>query len=108
MDVVRKKARKDRPLSLKTLAIGANTYGHVWMGISHFPQLKIMDYLQLRIYRVVYNHSPNGLSTTRPYLIGKGTAADAVGISENLDIFAIYWLDIYPIQEDSDMSSIAS
>jgi len=93
VDVLKIKARRDRPRLLKTIGVGSHTYGNAVMGANHYPMHKAADFLQLRIYRVNYGHSSRGSNSPRPHLIAKGTPADAYGEAENLDIFNVYWLD---------------
>lgn len=96
LDKINTKARIDKPPTLKTLAIGTLTYANVMMGVNHYPTHEFANFLQLRIYRVDYSYTIEGVRTPRLHMIAKGTPADAVGIAENLDIFDVYWLDGAP------------
>ena len=82
---------------LRTLALGAATYGNSRMGTHHFPDSDCADLLRLRIYNVDYaNH--HGIAPGDPtvHLVAKGAPNDALGHSKHLDIFEPYWLDAAP------------
>lgn len=96
LNIINLKARAESTPVLKTLALGALTYGDVMMGVSHYPTHQFANFLQLRIYRVNYERTSHGVRTPRLHMIAKGTPADAIGIAENLDIFDVYWLDAAP------------
>ena len=101
IDIIHKKAREGENSSLKILGIGALTYGSFMMGANYFPVHKTADFLQLRIFRVGFESS-RGSSSSRPYLLAKGTPADACGYIEDLDIFKTYWLDAAPLKGPTD------
>lgn len=101
LNITNIRARPDSSPVLKTLAIGALTYGNVRMGVNHYPLYRFANFLQLRIYRVEYNGPAPGHRSPRLHLVAKGTPADAVGIAENLDIFETYWLDAAPQKSNS-------
>lgn len=91
LNIVTKKAR-----TLKTLAIGASTYGSVRVGMGHYTPNSASTFLQLRIYHINYDCRYRNSITPKLHLIGRGTPADAWGEAENLDIFTLYWLDGIP------------
>ena len=92
-------ALKDRGIRLphlRTVAIGASTYGSMMMGVNSYPMHQTADFLQLRIYHIDYDVWSQGIKKPRPRLIAKGTPSDARGNAENLDLFSVYWLDAAP------------
>ena len=98
--MTKKMTRIDGAPVLKTLALGASTFGNVRMGVSHFTPNSVSTFLQLRIYHVNYDCNydcryQNSLSP-KLHLIARGTPADAYGNADNLDIFSLYWLDGAP------------
>ena len=95
LNIVTKNARTT--LALKTVAIGAPTYGSVMVGMNHYTPSSTSDFFQLRIYHVNYGcHYRDSLSP-KLHLIARGTPADAWGNAENLNIFKLYWLDGVPL-----------
>lgn len=96
LNIINLKVRVDSTPALRTLALGALTYGDVMIGVNHYPTHQFANFLQLRIYRVSYEHASHGARTPRLHMIAKGTPADAVGIAGNLDIFDVYWLEAAP------------
>lgn len=96
LNIITKGTRIDEPSALKTLAIGASTYGNVRMGASHYAPNNVSNFLQLRIYHVNYDCRYQNSLSPKLHLIARGTAADAWGNAENLDIFTLYWLDGAP------------
>lgn len=97
LNVVIKKSRVEQKPVLKTLAIGASTYGNVRVGTSHFTPNKASMFFQLRIYHVNYDCQYRNSLSPKLHLIARGTPADACGDAEHLDIFTMYWLDGAPI-----------
>ena len=81
---------------LRTLGIGASTYGSMMMGMHCYSMHQAADFLQLRIYRIDYDIWSQGTKKPKPHLIAKGTPSDARGTAENLDLFDVYWLDAAP------------
>lgn len=100
LSLVIKNARTEKELALKTLAIGASTYGNVRVGMGHYTPSSISTFLQLRIYHVNYDCRYRDSLLPKLHLIAKGTPADAWGDAEHLDIFTLYWLDGF--LEDND------
>ncbi|KAF6228965.1 hypothetical protein HO133_007077 [Letharia lupina] len=96
LNIVTNKTRIEQGPVLKTLAIGASTYGSVRGAMSHYSPNSASTFLQLRIYHVNYDCRYRDLISPKLHLIARGTAADAWGNAENLDIFALYWLDGAP------------
>ena len=86
-----------RSTRLKTLALGATTYGNSCMGMYHFPDHDFADFLRLRIYNVEYmHHHTTDTWSPKPRLVAKGVPNDAIGYSKHLDLFEPYWLDAAP------------
>lgn len=96
LNIITKRTRVDRAPVLKTLAVGASTFGNVRMGMSHYTPNKVSTFLQLRIYHVNYDCRYQNSLSPKLHLIAKGTPADACGNADNLDIFTLYWLDSAP------------
>ena len=96
INIITKKAQIERAPALKTLAIGASTYGNVRVGMSHFTPCSASTFLQLRIYHVNYDCRYRSSLSPKLHPIARGTPADAWGNAENLDIFTLYWLDGVP------------
>lgn len=78
---------------LRTLAIGASTYGSIKMGMNCQPAHTIADYFRLRIYHIDHAWRLQGSVSPNVQLIAKGTPADAQGLVDHLEIFDTYWLD---------------
>ena len=93
LDIVAKNARIESAPALKTLAIGASTYGTIRVGMSHYTPNSTSTFLQLRIYHVNYDCRYRDSRSPKLHLIARGTPADAQGTAEYLDIFTLYWLD---------------
>ncbi|KAL9628622.1 MAG: hypothetical protein Q9164_007200 [Protoblastenia rupestris] len=86
-----------RSARLKTLALGATTYGNSYMGMYYFPDLDFADFFRLRIYNVEYlHHRTTDTWSPKPRLVAKGVPNDAIGYSKHLDVFEPYWLDAEP------------
>ena len=92
LNIISKKASIKQAPVLKTLGIGASTYGKVRLGMDHYA-LDTSTFLQLRIYNVNYDCRYRNSVSPKLHLIGRGTPADAWGDADNLDIFTLYWLD---------------
>ena len=100
LNVVTKNARNAQAMALKTVAIGALTYGNVRVGMNHYTPSSTSEFFQLRIYHVSYGcHYRDSLSP-KLHLIARGTPADASGNAENLNIFTLYWLDGVPLDRE--------
>lgn len=97
LNIVTKSARTAQALALKTVAIGASTYGSVRVGMNHYIPSSNSDFLQLRIYHVNYGCQYRDSLSPKLHLIARGTPADAWGNAENLNIFMLYWLDGVPL-----------
>lgn len=93
LNVIIKNMRTEQPLALKTVAIGASTYGAAQVGMGHYTPNNTSSFLQLRIYHINYDCRYRDSLSPKLHLIARGTAADALGNAENLDIFKLYWLD---------------
>ena len=104
IDITHANVKEGQRLTLKDLAIGALTYGHVMMGVNRYPMHKTSNCLQLRIYHIEHGYTPHGQKVLKPRLIAKGTPADAHGIAENLDIFDVYWLDGAPLKLNTQVT----
>ena len=102
LNIVTKNARTVQPLALKTVAIGAPTYGSVRVGMNHYTPSSASDFFQLRIYHVNYGCQYRDSLSPKLYLIARGTPADAGGNAENLNIFTLYWLDGVPLDPASE------
>ena len=98
--IITKNGRIQQAQILKTLAIGASTYGNARM--SHYAPNSLSTFLQLRIYHVNYDCRYRNSRSPKLHLIARGTPADAWGDAENLDIFTLYWLDGIPNPEMDD------
>ena len=96
LNIITKKASIKQAPVLKTLAIGASTYGNVRMGMNHYDPTTVSTFLQLLIYDVNYDCRYRNSVSPKLHLIARGTSADARGDAENLDIFDLYWLDGFP------------
>lgn len=96
LGIISKKAPIKQAPVLKTLAIGASTYGNFRMGMNHFTPTTVSTFLQLRIYHVNYDCRYRNSVSPKLHLIARGTPADARGDADNLDIFTLYWLDGFP------------
>lgn len=96
LDIINLRPQADSTPALKTLGLGALTYGNVMMGVNHYPAHEFSNFLQLRIYSLCYDCASHGARMPRLHMIAKGTPADAYGLAENLDIFNVYWLDAAP------------
>ena len=97
LNIVTKNAQTPQTLTLKTIAIGAPTYGSVRVGMNHYTPSSISDFFQLRIYHVSYGCQYRNSLSPKLHLIARGTPADAWGNAENLNIFTLYWLDGVPL-----------
>ena len=97
LNIATKNARTAQALALKTVAIGAPTYGSVRVGTNHYTPSSTSDFLQLRIYHVNYGCQYRDSLSPKLHLIARGTPADAWGNAENLNIFTLYWLDGVPV-----------
>lgn len=97
LNIVTKNAQTAQALTLKTIAIGAPTYGSIRVGMNHYTPSSISDFLQLRIYHVNYGCQCRNSLSPKLHLIARGTPADACGNAENLNIFTLYWLDGVPL-----------
>lgn len=101
LNIIVKKPRTEQAPVLKTLAIGASTYGNVRMGMNHYTPTTVSTFLQLRIYHVNYDCRYRNSVSPKLHLIARGTPADARGDADNLDIFTLYWLDGFPRDFDT-------
>ena len=97
LNIVTKNARTTQALALKTVAIGAPTYGSVRVGMNHYTPSSTSDFYQLRIYHVNYGCQYRDSLSPKLHLIARATPADAWGNAENLNIFTLYWLDGVPL-----------
>ena len=102
LGMITKNERIQQAQALKTLAIGASTYGNTKLGTSHYVPNSVSTFLQLRIYHVNYDCQYRNFRSPKLHLIARGTPADAWGDAENLDIFRLYWLDGVPRPEKED------
>ena len=93
LNIISKEASIKQAPVLKTLGIGASTYGNVRLGMDHYAPNTASTFLQLRIYNVNYDCRYRNSVSPKLHLIGRGTPADAWGDADNLDIFTLYWLD---------------
>lgn len=93
LNVIIKNMRTEQPLALKTVAIGASTYGAARVGMGHYTPNNTSSFLQLRIYHINYDCRYRDSLSPKLHLIARGTPAEAWGNAENLDIFKLYWLD---------------
>ena len=100
LNIVTKNARNAQALALKTIAIGAPTYGNVRVGMNHYTPSSASEFFQLRIYHVNYGCHYRDSMSPKLHLIARGTPADAWGNAENLNIFTLYWLDGIPIDTE--------
>ena len=100
LNIIIKKTRIEQAPVLKTLAIGASTYGNVMVGMTHYTENTASTFLQLRIYHVSFDCRYRNSLPPKLHLIARGTPADARGDAENLDIFTLYWLDGVPRDPD--------
>ena len=96
LNIISKKTSIKQAPVLKTLAIGASTYGNVRTGMNHYIPTTVSTFLQLRIYHVNYDCRYRNSVSPKLHLIARGTPADARGGADNLDIFTLYWLDGIP------------
>ena len=96
LNIISKEASIEEAPVLKTLGIGASTYGNVRLGMNNCAPNAASTFLQLRIYHVNYNSRYRNSVSPTLHLIGRGTPADAWGDADNLDIFTLYWLDGIP------------
>jgi hypothetical protein len=96
LDLINSRLQTDSTPALKTLGLGALTYGNVMMGVNHYSTHEFANFLQLRIYDLDYSCASHGARKPRLHMIAKGTPADAYGLAENLDIFNVYRLDAAP------------
>ena len=79
---------------LRTLALGATTYGNTRIGTNHFTGNNLADYVRLRVYNVDYiYHHRTGKRTSSVDLVAKGFADDALGFCKHMDLLDVYWLD---------------
>ena len=97
LNIVTKNARTTQTLALRTVAIGAPTYGSVRVGMNHYTPSSTSDFFQLRIYHVNYGCQYRDSLSPKLHPIAKGTPADAWGNADNLNIFNLYWLDGVPL-----------
>ncbi len=102
INIATKNARSDQTLALKTIAIGASTYGNVMLGMNHYTPNIASTFLQLRIYHVNYDCRYRSSLSPKLHLIARGTSADACGNADNLDIFRPYWLDGILVDPEKD------
>lgn len=72
LNIVTKKARIEQIPALKTLAIGASTYGNVRVGMGHYTPNSASTFLQLRIYHVNYDCRYRNFSSPKLHLIARG------------------------------------
>ena len=93
INIITKHAQRKETQVLKTLAVGASTYGNVRMGESCGANRRASTFLQLRIYHVNYGCRYRNTVSPKLQLIARGTPANAWGDDENLEIFRLYWLD---------------
>lgn len=96
LGIITKQSRIQEAQRLKTLAIGASVYRDAKLGMNHYDPNHVSTFLQLRIYHVNYDCQYRNYFSPKLHLIARGTPADAWGDAENLDIFALYWLDGVP------------
>ncbi len=109
LDITVNKTRIEQAPMLKTIAIGASTYGNFRVGMNHYSPNSDSTFLQLRIYHVNYDCQYQNSLSTKLHPIARGTLADARGNAEHLDIFTPYWLDGVPLDpETDDDTSISS
>ena len=108
LNIVTQKARIEQIPALKTLAIGAPTYGNMREGMSHYTPNSASTFLQLRIYHINYDCRYRNSFSPKLHLIARGTPADAWGNAENLDIFTPYWLDGAPRDPETDNNTSIS
>ena len=101
LDIITQDTKPEQAIPLKTLAIGAATYGNARIGGGYYTGNRVSDYLQLRIYHVNYDCRYRNPLSTSLQLIAKGTPADALGRAEYLDIFKLYWLDGVPFDREA-------
>ena len=99
LNILVKNARTEQTLALETLAIGASTYGSTRVGMNHYTPNATSTFLQLRIYHVNYDCRYRDSLSPKPHLIARGTPADACCNADNLNIFALYWLDSVPSED---------
>ena len=108
LNIITNKTRVEQAPILRTIAIGASTYGNVRMGMNHYTPNSASTFLQLRIYHVNYDCRYRNALSPKLHLIARGTPADAWGNAEHLDIFTPYWLDGIPRDHEADDTSESS
>ncbi len=90
------------PPALKTIALGAVTWSDVWLGsnyhCSNYSRSKshklesVREFLQLRVYKIHYQHDSQGGCSPTLTLIAKGSPRDIQRESSSLSILEPYWL----------------
>ena len=101
LKIIFKEASIKQAPVLKTLGIGASTYGNIRLGMNQYAPNAAATFLQLRIYDVNFDSRYRNSVSPKLHLIGRGTPANAWGDADNLDIFTLYWLDGFP--QDSNI-----
>ena len=86
----------ESPSSLRTLGLGAATYGNARLGTYLYDDHIAASILRLRIFRIEYHQVQSRLSTSwvaKLHILAEGISADAEGYAPDLNLFHLYWLD---------------
>ena len=93
----------DSPKQLKTLGIGAATYGNLQLSTSYRLEDAAL-FLLPRIYHLEYTPSTGRVAAedwrVKAHLVADGNAEDAGGYADDHSIFKPYWLDGFVREED--------
>ena len=86
------KGSDSQHLPIKVIALGSLTWSDVWLGSEYHRGKEVLNFLQLRVYRINYRHSPEGKRMPTLDLVAKGSLRNIDDSCSSCRILEPCWL----------------